>query len=108
MNQNADMLVIEDNIPMPQDNRSGEKGKLPENLKQTLASMSEGQSFFIEVDDESVKSRINALRSAIRRFQSDPKQGYHSDWLFSVRKYQYPEPDLRKGVRVYRVKLTRD
>ena len=102
---NEDLLVLEDNVPLPKDNRMGAGESLPANFKKIVEQMRVDQSFFVPTESEAHrKAKTNAIRSAIRRMQNDVKSSVEPDSTFSVRKY--PDPNRgagRYGLRVYRV-----
>jgi len=101
--QNDSLLVLEDNVPLPKDNRMGTGESLPSNFKEIISQMRVNQSFFIETDNEDHrKAKTNAIRSAIRRLQQDESSHVSMDTKFSVRKYEDPHSG-RSGLRVYRV-----
>ena len=101
--QNDNLLVLEDDVPLPKDNRMGTGESLPSNFKQIISQMRVNQAFFISTDnDNHRKAKTNAIRSAIRRLQQDEKSEVAADTKFSVRKYEDPHAG-RSGLRVYRV-----
>lgn len=101
--QNDSLLVLEDNVPLPKDNRMGTGESLPSNFKEIISQMRVNQSFFIATDNEPHrKAKTNAIRSAIRRLQQDENSDVAMDTKFSVRKYEDPHSG-RSGLRVYRV-----
>ena len=102
-NNNDNLLVLEDNVPLPKDNRFGTGESLPSNFKQIISTMRVDQSFFVSTEGESHrKAKTNAIRSAIRRIQQDEGSDVSEDTKFSVRKYEDPHA-RRSGLRVYRV-----
>mgnify|MGYP003113650297 CR=1 FL=1 len=102
-NNNDNLLVLEDNVPLPKDNRFGTGESLPSNFKQIISTMRVDQSFFVSTEGEAHrKAKTNAIRSAIRRIQQDEGSDVSEDTKFSVRKYDDPHA-RRSGLRVYRV-----
>lgn len=102
-NNNDNLLVLEDNVPLPRDNRFGTGESLPSNFKEIIGAMRVDQSFFISTEGEAHrKAKTNAIRSAIRRIQQDQSSNVSEDTKFSVRKYEDPH-SRRSGLRVYRV-----
>lgn len=102
--QEDNLLVLEDNIPLPQDNRMGHGESLPSNFKQVVKEMAVAQSFFIETEGQAhTRAKTNAIRSSIRRLQQDDETGVEFDKKFSVRKCKHPNREGRHGLRVYRI-----
>tara|TARA_R100000544_G_C2211783_1_gene52392 strand:+ start:152 stop:472 length:321 start_codon:yes stop_codon:yes gene_type:complete len=98
------LLVLENDVPLPQDNRMGNGESLPSNFKQVVREMAVSQSFFIETEGQAhTRAKINAIRSSIRRLQQDDETGVEFDKKFSVRKYPHPSREGRHGLRVYRI-----
>ena len=90
-NNNDNLLVLEDNVPLPKDNRFGTGESLPSNFKQIISTMRVDQSFFVSTEGEAHrKAKTNAIRSAIRRIQQDEGSDVSEDTKFSVRKYEDP------------------
>jgi len=86
-------IAIESNIPMPTD-RKNDREWLPE---LPLAGMKSGQSFFLEVqDEEQIKRKLAAVRSAVRRFAKTDDVSS----MFRIFRWQDEDSD-KQGVRVF-------
>jgi hypothetical protein len=97
-------ITIQDDIPLPTDNRYGKGQKLPKGSRKAVESMTIGSSFVVEADSQTAKRRIGALRALIARVQLKPD---HAEKQFSVRK----EKDIGEevvGIRVYRMENSTD
>ncbi len=92
-------IIIQDDIPLPTDNRYGKGQRLPKDARKAIEHMRIGSSFVIEATAKTAKRRIGALRALITRVQGVID---HAEKMFSVRL----EKDLEGetiGVRVYRM-----
>jgi hypothetical protein len=86
-------IAIESNIPLPTD-RKNDREWLPE---LPLAGMKSGQSFFLEVqDEEQIKRKLAAVRSAVRRFAKTDDVSS----MFRIFRWQDEDSD-KQGVRVF-------
>ena len=86
-------IAIESNIPLPTD-RKNDREWLPE---LPLAGMKSGQSFFLEVqDEEQIKRKLAAVRSAVRRFAKTDDVSS----MFRIFRWQ-DEDSGKQGVRVF-------
>ena len=98
-------IIIQEDIPLPSDNRYGKGQKLPKGARKAVETMKTGSSFVIEAPTETAKRRIGALRALIARVQLKRD---HAEKQFSVRLEKDIDAEIIIGVRVYRMENSSD
>jgi|TARA_R110000803_G_scaffold163303_2_gene226923 hypothetical protein len=98
----VDTLSLDSDVPLPVDRR-GQAERLPADVKSTIESMSIGQSFQIDANEDNATRRVGAIRAMIQRCVNrrySPTQFFYN---FSVRVQKDPETEAVTGVRVWRL-----